>query len=89
MTPRGHKLLAWRLAHFLDANYGLGFALNEFAEALEADSLLTAEVEYRVSISPDIPSTLSACTALEYMGEYCQAVFICERVLAASDHPVL
>ena len=68
MTPRGHKLVAWRLAHFLDANYGLGFALNEFAEALEADSLLTAEVEYIVSVSPDILSTLSDCKALEYIG---------------------
>ena len=87
LTPRGHKLVAWRLAHFLDANYGLGFALNEFAGALEADSLLMGELEYRVSVSPDISSILSACTALEYMGHYRQAVFICERVLAASDHP--
>lgn len=89
LTPRGHRLVAWMLARYLDERYELEFDANSVEYAFDTDPILSEEVDYRVVIPPDYPSVFRVCAALEYLGQYEQAAYVYETVLRVTDHPGL
>ena len=86
-TKRGHQIIAWKLARYLNDRYNLNFPPAAFAQAARSVQELPSASPYNIVIPPDYQSVIRLCSALEQLGKYQRAISVYEAVLWGMEHP--